>query len=358
MLNSYVNRPHPGDANERPGRQRTLRRCGCIDIEELGMNMQGSYSADVLRQNHCFENIDRVANDAQTTDFKRRARLQQSMWRAARELPIGSQPMRPKQGETGRPLGSRLEVDFAYRSELNFLNEAARSAVRRRLESPQPHQTLNRDRLYCDLLSSMPMCFNLFGALQDDVSLADRAVHAWWRDVPGKVVAVHFEWSPGRRIEGRFLENASAFDVAFELDLGEGKRGIFGVETKYHEDCRREDMPSESRKARYEYVSDLSEAFLPGAIESFLGSDLQQMWLDHLLALSMTLDVRSDWAWSGFALVHPGENPSYARSAERYRRLLRKPEAFRVTTIEDLLDTDVLPRELATSFRERYLWEA
>lgn len=322
------------------------------------MELQGDCSADELKQKHCFENVDHVANDPQTTAFKRRARLQQAMWREARQLPLGSQPMRPQHGAASRPLGSRVEAEFAYRTGCNFLNQAAKSAVQSRLESPQPHQTINQDRLYCDLLSSMPMCFNLFGSLQADLELADRAVHTWWPDVPGKVVAVHFEWSPGRRTTGTFLENASAFDVAFELDLGGGQRGIFGVETKYHEDCCREDMPSESREARYRHVSDASQAFLPGAAESLLGTDLQQIWLDHILALSMSLDERCGWAWAGFALVHPRGNPSYARAAERYRKWLRKPEEFRVSTIEALLDADVLPRELDKSFRERYLWEA
>jgi hypothetical protein len=188
-----------------------------------------------LKEHHCLENLDRVANDTQTTEFKRRARLHQAKWREARQIPLGSQPMRPKQDETGRPLGSRVEVEFAYRTGCNFLNDAAKRAVERRLQNFQSHQTLNRDRLYCDLLSSMPMCFNLFGALQEDLSLADRALHTWWPDVPGTVVAVHFEWSPGRRSAGRFLENASA------LDVGVINRAI------------PQDAPQARRVSRYDY---------------------------------------------------------------------------------------------------------
>lgn len=303
------------------------------------------------------EDVDHVPRDAETTQFKRRARLQQALWRESRNIPIGSQPMRPKAGQDARPLGSRIDVAVAREKKWNFLNAAAEQAVEHRLQHPQQHQTLNADRLYADLLSSMPMCFNLFAPLRHDLALANRAVHAWWPHVPGTVVDVRFEWSPGRRKAERFLENASAFDVAFELDLGHGQRGLLGVETKYHEDCRREaKRASDSRIARYRLVSERSGAFLPGAVDAIVGTELQQIWLDHLLALSMTQDDSKSWHWTGFALVHPARNPSYARAMERYRKLLRQPDDLTVSTLESLLNADVLPVEMSEAFKQRYLW--
>jgi hypothetical protein len=322
------------------------------------MPQQASYSIDELQANHCLENVDRVANDPQTTEFKRRARLHQARWRQVQDFPIGSHPMRAKPERARRPLGSRVDVEFAYTSNCNFLDPAVTRSVEHRLSNGQEHQTLNADRLYCDLLSSMPMCFNLFGMLRENIELADRALHAWFPDVPGKVSAVLFEWSPQRRVPGRFLENASAFDVAFELDLGGGKKGIFGIETKYHEDCRRESKPpSDQRIERYKYVTEASQAFVDNAANDILGTDLQQIWLDHLLALSIPLDAEREWGWAGFALVHPRLNPSYARATERYRTLLRDPASLRVATIEAMLDAQVLPRGLSDLFRERYLWD-
>lgn len=310
-----------------------------------------------LTSHFCLEAVDCVPKDAETTQFKRRARLQQALWRESRGIPIGSQPMRPQEGWASRPLGSRIDIQVAREKKCNFLNTAAEQAVEHRLNHPQPHQTLNVDRLYADLLSSMPMCFNLFAPLSKDLALANRAVRAWWPHVPGTVVNVLFEWSPGRRLSGRFLENASAFDVAFELDLGHGRRGLLGVETKYHEHCRREaKATSASRVARYKLVSERSGVFLPGAVDDIVGTDLQQIWLDHLLALSMTQDESEPWHWTGFALVYPARNPSYARAAERYRKFLRQPEALTVSTLESLLDAAVLPDDVSGPFRQRYLW--
>jgi len=182
-------------------------------------------SDEELAAHHCLELSDRVPGDPETTAFKRRARLQQALWRESKGLAIGTQPMRPKAGQSSRCLGSRIALDPARESGANFLHDGARSAVRHRITNPEPYQTIGEDRLFCDLLSSMPMCFNLFGSLHDDLEAADHAVHRWWQDAPGKVSAVRFEWSPGRRLPGEHLENRSAFDVAFELALADGRLG-------------------------------------------------------------------------------------------------------------------------------------
>jgi hypothetical protein len=151
-----------------------------------------------LTAHHCFESVDRVGGEPDTTEFKRRARLHQALWREAHDLPIGSQPIRVREGQVSRPLGSRIDFEFALRTGANFLTPAARDAAAWRIDHPEKHQTLKVDRLYADLLSSMPMCFNLFGPAWADAAVARRLVAACWPDAPGAVQAVRFEWSPER----------------------------------------------------------------------------------------------------------------------------------------------------------------
>jgi hypothetical protein len=320
------------------------------------MKRVDTVTEEELRSHFCFETVDRVPGLPEVTAFKRRARFQQALWRESQGFPIGTQPMRKRDGQKFRFLGSRLDLDYALEFGANFITNNARECARRRVAHPEPHQTLDVDRLYCDLLSSMPMCFNLFGELAADLKLADQAVHTWWTDVPGRVSAVRFEWSPGRRRAGEYLENRSAFDVAFELDLGKGQLGILGVETKYHEHCKREDPPVDHRKSRYEFVSMTRGLLSRDQNDAILGTDLQQIWLDHLLAESMLLHESKRWAWAGFALVHPVQNPSYASATGRYRQLLEAEVDIRVSTLEELLDADVLPDTFAADFSERYLW--
>lgn len=309
-----------------------------------------------LSAHHCLETVDRVGRDPETTAFKRRVRLHQALWREANQWPIGSEPMRPKPNKTARPLGSRIDVGYAHSTGANFLTQAAREAARKRVGNKETWQTLSVDRLYADMLSSMPMCFNLFGPLAMDPSVATEAVRTWWPDAPGRVRQVRFEWSPGRRIGGRFLENSSAFDAAFELEMDAGARGVIGIETKYHEHSKREKIPSGKRLQRYEKVTKRSGIFKHDALDTILGTHLQQIWLDHLLALSMLQEEASNWKWAKFVLVHPAENPSFARVAEDYVQLLRVSSTFEVRTIESLLNTPALTVEDVALFKNRYLW--
>lgn len=320
------------------------------------MTVMNSTDIDTLKAHFAFEAVDKVSGDPETTNFKRRARLHQALWREKMNFPIGFQPMRAKPGEPFRPLGSRMELDFAEKTRANFLSDSIRSTVTNRLNNPQRHQTLNEHRLFCDLLSSMPMCFNLFGSLSADMELANRAVHSWWPDVPGKVCAIHFEWSPGRSIPSLYLENRSAFDVAFELELENGTRGIIGIETKYHENCKAEAIPSPERCKRYSLVTKNSTIFTDNAVDEIIGTDLQQIWLDHLLALSILQESPKKWSWSKFILIYPAKNPSYRRATDRYKKYLKNLTSFEVNTIESLLEKGILDNEISAEFTERYIW--
>lgn len=156
-------------------------------------------TVDDLRRHRCHEPAaDHVPGSPEATAFKQRARLQQALWRERNNLLIGMEPIRPSRTRKQRPLGSRIDVLDAYRDESNFIGDPVRRAVSYRVSHPEPHEMLYKDRLYCDLLSSMPMCFNLFGWFHEDPSLATEAVRALWPDAPGRVSAERFEWSPGR----------------------------------------------------------------------------------------------------------------------------------------------------------------
>jgi len=306
-----------------------------------------------LQRHYCLERTDIVPGDAATTAFKKRARLQQAQWRELHRLKIGTQPMCPKPGQQARPLGSRLDLAYARHTGANFLNDKVRRAVEYRIAHPEKYQLINVDRLSCDLLSSMPMCFNLFGHLHNDLNAATRAIRVLWPDVPGEVSAVRFEWSPGRR-DFKYLGNQSAFDVAFELLLPDGCVGVVGVETKYHEHCKAESTPGGKSLRHYKSVSEKSGAFKPTAISEILGKDLQQIWLDHLLALSMLQHPSGKWV--RFVLVHPEQNPSYSRVSSSYATLLADSATYSTRTIESVLNAEILSQQATAAFRRRYLW--
>jgi hypothetical protein len=264
---------------------------------------------------------------------------------------MGTQPYRGGEGATA--VGSRLALEFAKTSGANFVTTAAVAAARSRLANPEPHQMISEDRLWADLLSSMPLCFNVFGDCGVDSEQATSAVRSWWPNAPSGAATARFEHSPGRR-DSSFLGNQSAFDVSFHVDTGKGGRAIIGVETKYHEHAKREPPPKPTALNRYVEIAERSGVFMDGWRAAVVGTELQQIWLDHLLVLAMLQHPSGTWSWGRFVLVHPSENPSFARAATAYRGLLRDTDTFESRTLENLLDSPAVPPETRAAVTERY----
>ncbi len=148
---------------------------------------------------------------------------------------------------------------------------------------------------------------------------------------------------------------SSAFDAAIEIDVGGEARGLIGIETKYHEHAVVEAVPKASALARYVEVTERSGAFADGWRERVIGTTLQQIWQDHLLALSMLQHPSGRWPWTRFVLVYPAANASFARAAAAYRQVLRDTTTFEARTFEELIAAPgTLPEATKARLLERY----
>ncbi|MGZ4169660.1 MAG: PGN_0703 family putative restriction endonuclease [Solirubrobacteraceae bacterium] len=308
-----------------------------------------------LEAAHCWEADDVIARRPAMTDFRQRTRYQQARWRVARGHPIGSQPHIPRPGgPKARPVGSRLPLAYAQETGANLVTQAALAAARARVSFIEPRQSFDHQRLWADLLSSEALAFNLFGDLAADRRLADRVVHAWWPDAPGTVTDVRFAHSPGR-LDPAWLNSLREFDAAFALHRANGTRGIVAVDVKFHERLKAE-TPKPENLWRTVAVAERSGVFAPGAIDAVKGrSELAVMWLEHLLLLSMLQHVSGSWTWGRYVVVHPAGNPDIVEACARYRSLLADESTFGSLTIEELVDSAVLPAATITELRERYL---
>lgn len=292
------------------------------------------------------------------TAFKREARYRQALWREGRGLASGSHSNSKRGialgGKATIPRGSKLDTASADAGQ-NFLSEPIRHAVQVRLATREAHETLDETRLRGDLLSSMPMCFNLFGELHQDATKARQAAQLLMPAAGDGEVEVRFEWSPGRRND-RYTGDGTAFDAAFLINSSLSST-VIGIETKYHEHAAREASSARAgQEDRYRKIASDSGVFSPGWEDLILETPLRQIWRDHLLLLSM-LQPLGGWTDGRYVLVYPERNTSFARAASAYREVLRDDATFAALTLEELLDADVLHTPAtAELFRERYLW--
>jgi hypothetical protein len=323
-------------------------------VDPILLDVVANVTREELEAAHCLERNDEIRSRPAMAAFLQRTRLHQARWREAHGHPIGSQPYAPRPGDKSRPVGSRIPLAYARETGATFLTPAVFDAARARMSVVEPNQSIDHQRLWADLLSSEALAFNLFGDLAADLELADRAVHALMPDAPGRVSEIRFAYSPGR-LDPQWLNSLRAFDAAIVLDRDDGSHGIVAIDTKYHERTKPE-QPKPENLWRTGAVHERSGVFRPEAFDVVKGrSDLCLIWLEHLLLLSMLQHPSRTWTWGRYLVVHPAGNPDIAGLSARYRELLAEPSTFASMTIEELLDSGVLPRSTTKALRDRYV---
>ena len=318
---------------------------------------------------HCWFTADR-ADSPRMTAFKREARWRQHLW-ATRQLRITEfghhRAGGPGPGGHDVPNGTKLPPS-ALETGANFLSDAILAAVEDRLRQPQPHQTLDTTRLRGDLLSSMPMAFNLFGEAAASGAVDARSALAATFGLPAERAqrsSILFEWSPGRR-DPDYTRDRTAFDVVLRLDLATGPPIVAGIETKYHEHCARELVPKSQTSAQRRSeqtdflvgIAETSGVFRAGWKDAILTTGLRQIWRDHLLVLSMRQHPERWDTRSCYVLIYPARNISFCEVATSYQELLIDgDESFVSRTLEDVLEP-AFPAgsPTRTQFIGRYLW--
>ncbi|MET0580127.1 MAG: hypothetical protein ABW122_15830 [Ilumatobacteraceae bacterium] len=313
--------------------------------------MIGSVRREDLEGAHCWLDHDQVRGHPELTEFRRGVRYHHAMWRMANGYPIGTHRVRP--GTPPRLVGSHLDLDFARERGPTFLTSSALAAARARTSFVEPHQILDQQAWWADLLSSEAMAVNLFGDLAVDIDRADRAVHTWWPATPGRVTEVRFAHSPGR-LDPSYANSRRSFDAMFVLALPDGSNGAVAIDVKYREVVERQGVKP-THLPRFVEIHDRSGAFEPGAADLLDRSRLSMIWLEHLLLLSMLQHESGRWTWGRYVVLHPAANTGIAGATDEYRTLLTDDATFTSTTMEDLLAAKVLAPRTAAALRRRYL---
>lgn len=182
---------------------------------------------------------------------------------------------------SGLLVGSELPEDAA-REGLNFLHsEIATYAWERAEVLKRRGATLGFGRLERSMLSSMPLCFNLFGHLRLHRRIAALVLSEVLGIEIDEVTSIEVEVAP--RPKEKYLDDGTAFDAFVEYRRGDD-RGFLAIETKYTEPFgtqRPDKRPAYRRYTSSDY------GFPDGAFEKLSRSPANQLWRNTMLALAV-----------------------------------------------------------------------
>lgn len=238
---------------------------------------------------------------------------------------------------------------------LNFLSPEIHQVAVARLRSGgglvEPYRLLH------NMLSSQPMCFNLFGPLVRDRALATLLLQTLPELRIARVLDVKLEFAPAPREE--YLRDSTAFDAFIEYEHVDGSRAFLGFETKLTDKFSRKhyDTPSYRR-----WMRGAGSPFLPEAETEVAREVHNQLWRDHLLAIAMRDHARSPYQHGTFVLVRHPEDRACVAIVQGYRQLLVPGDATFIDLPMDRLLTRWEGAALLESnnawlraFRQRYL---
>jgi len=278
--------------------------------------------------------------------FKKRIRFHQGWWRAfvlAEEE--GNNPVQKKE----KVCNTILNGDITKK---NFLSKSILAAVEQTIEDRKKAGSgiIEEQRLYNNLLSSQPLCFNFFGELKADKRLALKILQQYWPDLTD-VTKVIFEYAP----EQNYTKDNSAFDVSFEVMSGE-KSGFIGLECKYTDTF----SSTEYKKTEYKSIFENGQksSFI-ATYDEFTSPKYNQLFRNQLIAEALLQNACYQFVYTGL-FCHQDDNSALQTGTEFQGMLKNGEQKFKAITYRDFiekvqkLDISWEQRELSMMLWARY----
>lgn len=286
----------------------------------------------------------------------------QGLWLKANNLPVKK--------KSGQP-DSEVYGNYTSDPYANFMTPSIRQLVDFEL-SPENKgdRLIDETRMRENLLSSQPLCFNLFGELKLHPDKALKFFNILYDGYFKSIDNIIFEHNPARR-DPRLTGDRSAFDVFVEYTNTTGGRGFIGIEVKYSESLKEgadsvEDIldkhfcnEERTRRDRYRELS--AGLFQEKKFEELEKLPLFQIWRDHLLAVAMIQAFPEKYDEGIFLFLSPHSNVPCRFGVEKYVRIMEQPEGlsshFYHDWLEDYIDTldAVFDEEWTKQMAARYL---
>ncbi len=276
--------------------------------------------------------------------FKKRMRFHQGWWRAF--------VLAEEQGEHPTKKGKSIcnTILNGESSGKNFLSQNIRYAVTQTIKERQATSSgiIQEDRLFNNLLSSQPLCFNFFGELKTDADFALRLLQHFYPEFT-QVNRVIFEFAP----DENYTNDNSAFDVAIEVMRG-NQTGLLGIECKYTDTFSQQEYD----KPAYRQIFEQSQVFAEN-YETFISGRFNQLFRNQLIAEALVQNGNYDFVLTG--LFCHQEDTGALETGTKFQSMLNNGnKIFRLITYQDYieamqrLNTNWEKRELSMLLWARY----
>lgn len=248
----------------------------------------------------------------------------------------------------------------------NFLTEYAFKYAEDRVKCKEKYETIEKNRLFNNLLSSQPMAFNLFcplrQMLEESPETATKVIKTALPKHPiYRVTKVDLEFIPKKHKE--LTGDKSAMDAIIEFKDKDGKDGFIAIETKYSENLGSnaaydidENGNKKPRSQSIEAIKEL-KCFTPDVENSIMEgtTPLTQIYRNFLLS-EMYGYKKGLLSYS--IILAPKNHPSTKRELDSLTNGLRDEYKKKIEKInlEDFVKRiiSVCPEEYATIFERFY----
>jgi hypothetical protein len=272
--------------------------------------------------------------------FKRRMRFHQGWWRAcvlAEEQ--GHHPIRKN-----KLIGSAIQQGAI--SGKNFLSENIREAVDETIQERKTYGAgiIEEERLFNNLLSSQPLCFNFFGELKIDTVFALQVLRRFY---PGltTVNRVIFEYAP----DENYTNDNSAFDVAFEVQR-KNELGLIGFECKFTDTFSQREYSRDEYREIYHQSGIFAREY-----EAYIVGRYNQLFRNQLIAEALLQNKEYDFVFTGLFCHH--DDRQAIEVGEEVREMLNSDTLFRVITYREYIEeVQQLPLDWAKRELVMMLW--
>lgn len=288
--------------------------------------------------------------------FTKKARLLQSIYR----VEIGE-----KEGVGPTKNSKRLYGNMITGGEVsgkNFLMQETFEYARKRVENRKESETIDEFRLFNNLLSSMPMAFNLFHPLMllldEEPEKVSSAIKSVFKNIPiSNVIEIGLEFIP-TPID-KYTKDKSAMDAFIKFVDDNGCEQIIAIETKYTDvlgvnEARNSQEQKQMLLETGLFCSEFEELLCEGKVK------LTQIYRNILLTEKYRIVEGLKDSYS--VVIAPKDHPSTAEEIKSVSDYLKPEYAYKLTsiTLEDFVNVMIqnLPKpysQVYERFWDRYL---